>query len=126
MKKVIAALLCICMAAGLIGCGSGTAAPDETNNSAESSTEDSAEGDAETEQAQEEAASNTTSKTTITLLSWYTVNGFPFPLKCLIPSFFAQLTSNHMPNTDAPFASFSRTYPWESPSPRPFPHHSEQ
>ena len=72
MKKVIAALLCICMAAGLIGCGSGTAAPDETNNSAESSTEDSAEGDAETEQAQEEAASNTTSKTTITLLSWYT------------------------------------------------------
>ncbi len=72
MKKVIAALLCICMAAGLIGCRSGTAAPEETENSAESSTEDSAEGDAETEQAQEEAASNTTSKTTITLLSWYT------------------------------------------------------
>lgn len=82
MKKVIAALLCICMAAGLVGCGSGTAA-NETENAAEGSVSDSTESNAsdeaessaadgaEAEQAQEGAA-EAASRTTITLLSWYT------------------------------------------------------
>ncbi len=74
MKKVIAALLCICMTAGLIGCGSGAAA-EEPKNSGESAAEGTAESAAgsgtETGQVQEGAA-ETSSKTTITLLSWYT------------------------------------------------------